>query len=375
MSQTETYQDMPSLIAMAREGTSRSRQILAENVLDMVISRDGRLSDRERALSDQVLTRLVQDMELQVRQQLARRLADAPQAPDLLLEMLAKDEISVAGPLLERSLLLKDTILIEIVQLRMREHQLCIAMREVVSVAVSDALVEHASGPDVLEALIRNPNAAISKTAMAYLVAESRRLDQFQEPLLLRADLPAALAQHMFWWVSAQLRQKILTDFAIEDYELDPLIEDSTHDILAEMETERQDSGKSTALALASTLNDNGQLKVETIIGMLRNQRIQAFCASMSIIANVSFATINRIILDKDITPFAVLCKAVKFSEAHFSTMALLLLQTRNNQKQSVSELRNVLDLFKEISSDQAKLSLSYWHSDSALQKAVNKIG
>ncbi len=376
MSAAESHRDMPSLIAMAREGTKRSRELLAENVLDLVITQDGRLSDRERALTDQVLTRLVQDMELQVRQQLAAKLAESPNAPAGLLEMLARDDISVAGQILQRSQLLRDTTLIEIVRLRTREHQLCIAMRETLSMAVSDALIEHAAEPDVLETLIRNPNAALSSAAMTYLVAESRRFDQFQEPLLSRADLPAALANQMFWWVSAHLRKKILSEFPIAEYELDPQLESATQDVLAKTAAGRPDTARAAAATLASALRKEDQLTVETIINMLRKQRIPAFCAALSNLAGISFTAANRIILDKDITPFAVMCKALGFSEAHFSTMALLLLHLRNNSRQSAAELRNVLELFREISSDMARSTLNYWHSDSELQKAAqNHVG
>lgn len=374
MSMAETHRDMSSLIAMAREGTRRSRQILAENVLDLVLSQDGRLSDQERALTDQVLSRLVKDMELQVRQQLATQLADSLHAPEGLIEMLARDDISVAGPILQYSQLLQETTLIEIIQLRTREHQLCIAMRASLSSAVSDSLIDHAVDPDVVEALIRNPNATLSHAAMAYLVAESRRFDQFQEPLLSRADLPAELANQMFWWVSANLRQKILKEFNIAEHVLDPALENVTRDILAMTEAEKPGTAVATATKLASALHDEDQLKVEVIINMLRNLRIPAFCAGLSSLAGISFTTVNRIVLDKDITPFAVLCKALEFNEAHFSTMALLLLQSRNNSRQSTKELRNVLEIFREISSDHAQLTLNYWHNDSELQKAAQKM-
>lgn len=374
MSMAESDRDMSSLIAMAREGTRRSRQILAENVLDLVLSPSGRLSDRERALSDQVLTRLVRDMELQVRQQLAAQLAESPHAPVGLIEMLAKDDISVAGPILQYSQLLQETTLIEIIQMRTREHQLCISLRTSLSAAVSDSLIDHAASPDVVESLIRNPNATLSRAAMAYLVAESRRFDQFQEPLLSRADLPTDLANHMFWWVSAHLRQKILNEFNMAEHILDTTLENVTRDVIAITEAEQSGAARVTATKLAAELRNQDQLEIEVIISMLRNQRIPAFCAGLSNLAGISFAVINRIILDKDITPFSVLCKALEFSEAHFSTMALLLLQSHNNNRQSVHEMRNVLELFRKISSDQARLTLKYWHNDSELQKATLKI-
>ena len=209
---------------------------------------------------------------------------------------------------------------------------------------------------------------------MAYLVAESRRFDQFQEPLLSRADLPAELAHKMFWWVSVQLRQKILSDFNIEEHEVDPLLEAATKDILAETEAERAGTARAKAETLAKTLKDEGQLTVELLIDMLRKNRIPAFCASMSHLAGISFSTVYRIILDKDITPFAILCKAIKLNEAHFSTMALLVLHSQNNKQQSAQQLQNLLRLFKEITSDQAQKTLTYWHNDSELQKAALKI-
>lgn len=372
MSMSSPDKDLSSLIAIARKGTLRSRQILAENVLDLAISPEGRLSDRERALTDQVLTRLVKDMELQVRQQLAVKLSTSISAPAELIDMLAKDEISVAAPLLKNSKLLRDTTLIEIIQLRTREHQLCITLRESLTTMVTDALVEVAE-PDVLEAMIRNPNAAISAAAMAHLVAESRRFDQFQEPLLSRSDLPANLAHKMFWWVSVKLRKKILKEFNIAEHDLDAALESSTLDVIADTARQGENNAAETAKDLAQALNDSDQLPVSTLIDLLRKQRIQAFCAGISCLAGISFASVNRIVLDNDIAPFAVLCKAIDISEAHFSTMALLLLESRDKKQQSAGDLRNVLDLFREISSDQAGIALRYWHSDSALQRSVLK--
>lgn len=374
MSMASRTSDLTALIATAREGTRRSREILAENVLDLAISPEGRLSDRERALIDQVLVRLARDMELEVRRKLALRLAATPTAPVELVEMLAKDDISVARPILERSQLLSETTLIEIVRMRVREHQLCIARRESVSAGVSDALVEVAE-PDVLEALIRNPNATISSAAMAHLVAESRRLDQFQEPLLSRSDLPASLAHSMFWWVSSGLRHKILTEFKIAEHELDEALEDATQTVLDDTAAASARNAVETAKTLSQALQQNDLLKIETLINMLRNQRIPAFCAGMSSLSGVSFATVNKIILDHDVAPLAVLCKAIKVKEAHFSTMALLLLQSRDKHKQTANALRNLLDLFNKISSDQAKITLRYWHSESALQMNVQKRG
>src|SRR3546814_5850524 len=106
--------------------------------------------------------------------------------PDPLPELqsvLANDEIEVAQAVLERSKVLQDQDLIDVVLRRAEEHRMAIALRNDVSAAVAEALVEKA-GPDVIEALIRNPDATLSRRAMEMLVAESKRFDRFQEPLL-----------------------------------------------------------------------------------------------------------------------------------------------------------------------------------------------
>src|SRR3546814_17874489 len=79
---------------------------------------------------------------------------------------------------------------------RSAETRRALALRNDVSAAVAVALVERA-GPGVIEALIRNPDAMLSRRAMEMLVAESKRVDRFQEPLLSRADLPPELAYRM----------------------------------------------------------------------------------------------------------------------------------------------------------------------------------
>lgn len=374
MAGVELAQELKDLIGMAKQGTAHSRQLLAENVLDLFITPQGRMSDRERALTDSILSQLVAGMETQIRRGLAERLASASDAPPKLLEMLANDEISIARPILEHSRLLQDTTLIEIVRARGREHQLAVAIRETVSAALSDALVGRGD-LDVVEALLRNPNAELSGKATAYLVAESRRFDRFQEPLLNRADLPPALAHQMFWWVSASLRKKILMEFELSPHDLDPLLETATEIALADTEATRPASRMQTAATLADALRQAGELTPETLLNMLRKQRIPAFTAGMSTLTGISFTAASRIILDRDIEPFAILCKAASLAEAHFSSMALLLLHARTGARQSVSDLQDVLDVFRNITSDQARITISYWHNDSELLRAAERIG
>src|SRR3546814_19929853 len=126
---------------------------------------------------------------MEVRQYLVESLLCGPDPLPELQSVLANDEIEVAQAVLERSKVLQDQDLIDVVLRRAEEHRMAIALRNDVSAAVAEALVEKA-GPDVIEALIRNPDATLSRRAMEMLVAESKRFDRFQEPLPTTEERP-----------------------------------------------------------------------------------------------------------------------------------------------------------------------------------------
>ena len=94
--------------------------------------------------------------------------------------------------------MLQDLELIEIIQHRTFEHQLTISMRNDVSEAVSDALVE-TGNVKVIQTLIKNDTGTISDNTLEYLANESKTREPYQLPLLDRPDFSPHLAQPMYW--------------------------------------------------------------------------------------------------------------------------------------------------------------------------------
>ena len=97
-------------------------------------------------------------------------------------------------------------------------------MRKHVSEEVSDALVE-TGDTGVITSLLENDDAEISRTSMEYIVAESKRVDTFQNPLINRKDLPPDMTRKMYWWVSAAVRQHIVENFSVDPATIDDSIE------------------------------------------------------------------------------------------------------------------------------------------------------
>ena len=223
--------DTQYLLDLARDKSTDGRTRLIEIVGDLFFDGDNVLKAEERDLMTDILRRLIHDVEKSVRKAIADRLSETTGAPPELVTILANDDIEVAHGILRRSDVLQDLELIEIIQHRTMEHQLAIAMRRNVSEAVSDALVE-TRNTAVIGTLIENETAEISANTMEYLVNESKTNKAFQTPLLNRPDLGDKLAKRMYWWVSAALRQHIVTNYRIDPTTLDQNIEGTIKDML-----------------------------------------------------------------------------------------------------------------------------------------------
>jgi len=198
------------LLRLAAGQSTGERKALAVSLVDLLAETKPDPSEREAALIGDILNKLIRDFETTVRRELADRLARLERAPREVIVALANDEIEVAKPLLLQSPVLHDQDLIEITRKRSRRHQMSIALRAMVSEAVSDALVE-AGDEAVITSLLGNKKAEISDATLAYLVEDARRVDSYQEPLVLRADLSDDLAKRIYTFVAQDLRNRILS--------------------------------------------------------------------------------------------------------------------------------------------------------------------
>lgn len=201
--------EMQDLLDLARDKSANGKSQLVQIVGDLFFEEERVLNERERTLMTDILRQLIQDVEISVRKALADRMAEESEAPSDLINILANDELDVAHNILLKSEVLQDLELIEIIQHQTFEHQLTIAMRDKVSEAVSEALVE-TGNTKVIKTLIENDSAQISDDTIETLVNASKTEEPLQEPLLNRPDISPRLAKRMYWWVSAALRKHIV---------------------------------------------------------------------------------------------------------------------------------------------------------------------
>jgi len=364
--------DGEQLLALARLRSDEGRAELFAVMGDLFHDRSDILSAQERALMLDILEKLIGDVARDVKRKFALRLADAPGLPRELAVLLANDEIEVATPILLRSAVLQDVDLIEVIRHRSRQHILTVAMRRDLSGTVSDALVE-TGDRDVIRTLLENQDAGIAKVTLAYLVEQSKTVDEFQEPLVRRRDLPAELARRMIYWVAAALRQALLDRFDIDpatlDDRLEPLVKDEVREAVAEAEID------DAAAVLARALGAGRQLTPRLLLQTLRKGEIQLFEAMFAEMSGLRLRLITRIAYEPGGQGLAVAARGMGLNREEFATIYLLTRRARNAQATfAPADLGRALEFFDRLSHAAAETVLTRWRRDPDYLFAIRSI-
>jgi uncharacterized protein (DUF2336 family) len=346
--------------------------MLFDTVQELFVQNDGSLTDRERALMSEILRQLIREVELSVRKDVANRLSERDDAPHELVLALANDEIEVAHPLLLNNTVLHDVDLIEIIKHRTQSHQLAVSMRKNVSEEVSDALVE-TGDTGVITSLLENEDAAISHASMEYIVAESKRVDTFQNPLINRKDLPPEMARKMYWWVSVAVRQHIVENFSIDPATIDDSIENAVKD---KIEGDNDDvEAASEAERVTEEMAAQNKLTEEFLLNALRDGEIPLFESGLAQTLGIRVKLMRRLIYEPGGEGLAMGCKAIGFSTETFARIFRLTREASGaNGPFDTLESERLNDFYDCLKPDHVEKVVSRWRRDPDFLHAVNRM-
>ncbi|HVO01527.1 MAG TPA: DUF2336 domain-containing protein [Candidatus Cybelea sp.] len=377
------------LIRLAREKSDQARALLFEAMGDVFLERNTVLSLQERALITDILEKLIREVSRDIRRKLAVRLAEAPGTPRELAVLLANDEIDIASPILMKSRVLEDVDLLEIVRTRSTQHLLAIAMRRDLSTAVADALVDSGE-KDVVRALLENQDARISRATLGYLVEQSRTVDEFQEPLVRRRDLPPDLARRLCLWVSAAIRQAIIERFDIDPDTLDDTLEPIAQEEAQKREAPGEAEAPDAARALAQSLGESRRLTPRLLMQTLRRGEVPLFEAMLAEMSGLRPALVRKLCYEAGGQGLAVVARGVGLSREEFASVYLLTRKARPSLPVSSlpvsglpgsgggstdpAELGRALDFFDRISLGSAATVIGRWRRDPDYLFAIRSV-
>lgn len=338
------------LVHLASEPSDESRRDLLREITDVFMTEPEALSDGQNTQFGAIMEQLAYDLEQQMREELAGKLAAEGHAPPDLIRRLANDEISIARPILEKSPVLSQQDLIEITQNQSQDHLHAITGRPDIGPDLSQSLVTH--GDDkVVVGLLQNTAAEIRYDTMGEIADRSHSNESMQTAVIERADVPKEVLTGLMDKVSSQLREQILDRYAdVGTEQLDQ--------VLMSMKEAADESPKSTVERYVDSLVRRGALTEWMLTRFVAEDRPMEFMVSFARMMEIEFDDARRILADNTGTPLAVLCRAKEFGPETFKEIALSPYSGISSEPSHVLPLVKV---YMRLKPQHAQRTVRFW--------------
>lgn len=320
--------DSHKLYELVKDKTPLARAELASAVTELF---ESGLSEREQDLLADVLIGLMRQAEKDLRQALSERLAKLDNVPLRLILHLANDDISVAAPVLCKSLALNDLDLIYIIKSQGADYWRLIASRDVMSGEVVDVLAD-TRDLDTALVLTQNERIVLTRHAMIIFSDMARENGALAKPLLMRPEIPADLARRMYDYVGQELKTYIMAFFGEADSRAGAAVDSLVVEFAeASPSSEFMPTGE-----LIKSVREKaalGLLNMGTMMETLQKGDIASFIAQFSEYTGVSAQKIHDFLRQECPKGMAIACRAFRVQKNDFSRIYLLTHRMRSKQR------------------------------------------
>lgn len=307
---------------LASKDVSRRADILRK-VTDLFVLGSGRFSEDQVELFDDVMGRLVDNVEQAVRAQFGSRLAGLADAPRKVVRNLACDDaIEVAGPVLSRCERLDEETLLESARTRSQHHLLAISGRKVLVEAVTDVLLERGN-PAVVSSTARNAGARFSEFGASTLVSKARDDGDLALCIWSRPDIPRQNLVRLFMDASEAVKSQLV--------DADPRRAELIKSTVARASDKMQAKARAGSNDFTQAQSHVGSLHAA---GKLDEARLQAFAregsfdhvtSALALMCDLPIGLVERVFAQSQTEQLLILAKAIDLSWV--TTQTLLLLQ------------------------------------------------
>jgi uncharacterized protein (DUF2336 family) len=365
MSEAASTALIEELESAVKSGSSERRLQMLRQVTDLFLSDADRLNENQIGVFDDVLVRLMEQMEVRALAQLGTTLSGSKVAPKETVRQLAyHEEVSVAAPVLTKSARLSESDLIEIANLRGPQHLLAISQRDTLSEGVTDVLLRRGDS-QVSHVLVRNTGARFSEFGYATLVENSEKDDSLAEKLGLRLDVPLKVLRELLSRASAAVRDRLLKAAPPEMREKIQEAIRSVVEQIASPALAPQNYAESESMVIA--LNRAGKLGDQTINRFAMQGEYTHIVAALALLNSVRIEAIEPLITNPRPDGLIVACKA---SRLNWSTTSMILRNRPQCRPLTKQEFENGKEVFDALSLSSAQRTIRFWSARGSARKA-----
>jgi uncharacterized protein (DUF2336 family) len=347
---------IPELDEIVRAGDPKRRADAARRLGELFLQGAAGFRPDHVDLFDSVLTSLVPHAERDARADLAERLSLLINAPRGLVGQLAhEDEIAIAGPLLRRSPVLDERMLVEIARAKGQEHLLALTERPTLSTDLTDVLM-HRGGRDVVRGAARNAGAHFSTDGYSTLIQRANCDGMLTLAVGQRADLSPEQLKDLLAGTIDVIRRRL---FDVVKPERQAAIKQAMSKIegMSENVENRRDFAPAQRTILA--LHSEGQLNEGGLLNFAKALKYEEAVAALSAMTGVEIATLDRLIAGDRYDPILIAGKTIGLEWA--TVRALILLRSGPNRAPSPADLETARVNFARLMPSTAQRVVDFW--------------
>jgi uncharacterized protein (DUF2336 family) len=320
-------------------------------VADFFLAGATRFNDEHVRLFDRVLGRLIVAVEAKALAELARRLAPVRNAPGDVIRYLARNpDITVAAPVLARSVRLDDYDLIDIAKTQGQAHLLAISGRIALSETVTDVLVE-CGDRDVTRNLAMNFGAQLSKTGLITLAERATQDTILAEKLGRRPELTPRMLRTLLLTAGDKVRQGLLAAAR-------PDTQAEIQDIVASVSPDvAEAAAQAESLQAVRALERAAKLDEAKLLDFAKSGRVREAIAALAILCDVSIEVARRFLSGDQPDAALLLCQAAGMSWP----TACAVLRACNGGR--AAELDHAFAGFERLTTPTAERIVDLWRA------------
>jgi uncharacterized protein (DUF2336 family) len=312
------------------------------------------LSPEQVCFFDDVLTKLVEQIDGELRAFLAQKLAPVEKSPRKVMTNLALDrDIAVAGPVLRQAECLSEDFLLERAQTEGQEHLQAISSREHVGTRLSDTLLDRGNGRVVLD-LVSNSGAALSDGGYALIIERAKDDTKLASVLWNRRDISRQQVVMLFERASSAVRTAMERAAGKNSPEVLAAIALAKRKLLDE--TIDSSPAYANARARVAALRAGGGVGEGNVLYFAQQGKFEELVVALSSLSRLSASEIERMLLEESYERLLVVLKAIMLS---WPTVRAILLAARIIPT-TIEQLEQTRASYQAMSSEAAVKTLRF---------------
>ncbi|NBN63342.1 DUF2336 domain-containing protein [Microvirga tunisiensis] len=311
---------LSKLSELALDRSAGGRQSLVEAVTDMFLAAPPEQVDHVSLLFGDIVLKVIGQLEDEARMALAVRISDSPNTPHDLAFHLAKDDFSVAQPMLENSPVLTTSDLVDIASTGSMDHLGAIADRRPLEEEVTSVIVDRGSS-SVLAKVAGNEAARFSANAFDLLVEKARAHPQIQEALIGRNDIPEEGARRLVSFLSEELRRRI-QEMGGDNTLVNLLAERAAQEVHAQVRD--LGSAKNKADMLIRDVKARKRPVDDAVNQFTKGDRPVDLAMLFAELSELPHESVARVVFNPEDTVLNILCRANGVSDVAYKNIVMM---------------------------------------------------